>query len=124
MSCEKILLGFWSETLELLATGKELSRKIVGGSTQIDLTKLRGQCYDGASNVQGVTKGATARISRAYLRVLSWNLCCALGLRPWRVRCSTGTTSLHHFMQPLQAFQKRATHYKLIPKPAVNWMGH
>ena len=49
-------------------TGQCLADKLMGclQAYDLDLTKLRGQAYDGAGNVAGTVKGAAAIISRQY----------------------------------------------------------
>ena len=55
MECDKI-------------TGEALATKILQclSSYGLDLTKLRGQAYDGAGNMSGRTKGASTLISEQY----------------------------------------------------------
>ena len=48
-------------------TGKALADKILGFvRNHLDPSKMRGQAYDGASNMSGKTNGAAARISSQY----------------------------------------------------------
>ena len=48
-------------------TGEALAKKMLDFLTQhLDPTKLRGQAYDGASNMSGRTNGAAARISSQF----------------------------------------------------------
>ena len=49
-------------------TGEALATKILQclGSYGLDLTKLRGQAYDGAGNMSGKSKGASTLITTQY----------------------------------------------------------
>ena len=53
-------------------SGEALAIKIVGclESHGVDMTKARGQAFDGAGNMSGATKGAAARITAQYPQAL------------------------------------------------------
>ncbi len=79
-------------------SGKALSDKILAYLRGFDLnfTYLRGQCYDGASNMAGATKGRTDLITKDY--PLALYLHCASHKLNLAVIKSLQITSVHNMM--------------------------
>ena len=78
-------------------TGEALANKMLGFvSVHLDPSKLRGQAYDGASNMSGKTNGAAARITAQYPLALYTH--CASHCLNLAVVSSFEETSVHNMI--------------------------
>ena len=103
---ERILLHFFE--CDSGTTGEALADQILGFITShLDPSKMRGQAYDGASNMSGKTNGTAARISSVYPLALythcashSLNLAVVASFQETSVRNMIGVVSVFFFAHP------------------------